>query len=32
MVRVNGRIAWVPPWSNTPRFVPSPARPPNPHT
>ena len=32
MVRVNGRIAWVPPWSNTPRFVPSPARPPNTHT
>lgn len=30
MVRIDGRVAWIPPWSNTPRFVPSPARPPNP--
>ena len=31
MVRIDGRVAWIPPWSNTPRFVPSPARPPSPN-
>lgn len=30
MVRIEGRIAWIPPWSGNPRFIPSPAYSPRP--
>lgn len=28
MARIDGRVAWLPPWAGPPRFVPSPAHPP----